>query len=49
MDYELTDRRRSSVVLSSEDLHENALTKKTTLKLSTSLFPSKLSGSGQQK
>ena len=50
MDYELTDKIRSSVVWTSEDLNENLLAKKTEGKLChCNLFPSKLSESGQQK
>ena len=49
MDYELTDKIRSSSVWTSEDLHGNVLFKKSAKKLSVnSFFPGKLSGSSHK-
>ena len=50
MDYELIDKKGSSLVLTTEDLHDNFFAKKTTQKFSVrAIFPCKLSESGQQK
>ena len=50
MDNELIDKIRSSLVLTSEDLHDNFLAKKTEQKCSVrAIFRYKLSQSAQQK
>ena len=50
IDFELTSKIRSSVVLTSTDLYEHFLAKKLHRNfLSESLFPSKLAESGERK
>ena len=50
MDCKLTDKIGSSLVLTSENLHENVLVEKTSQKLSgRANFPCSLSESGQEK